>query len=68
MARRGSKVDVVTLVPDRDVIRSSATALEILGSLSQVLRYVEDMGEVWRREQAVDWLSACVKDGPAIST
>ena len=53
---------VPELLASTDAVRASATALETLGSLSQAVRYVEDMGEVWRRAGAIEWLGACVRE------
>lgn len=53
---------VPELLASTDTVRASATALETLGSLTQAVRYVEDMGEVWRRAGAIEWLGACVKE------
>lgn len=53
---------VPELLAATDAVRSSAAAFETLGSLAQAVRYVEDMGEVWRKTEAVDWLGACVKE------
>ena len=43
-------------------VRSSAAAFETLGSLSQAVRYVEEMGNVWREAQAIEWLGSCVAE------
>ena len=53
---------VPELLASVDAVRSSAAAFETLGSLAQAVRYVEDMGEVWRKKEAVEWLGACVQE------
>ena len=53
---------VPELLASTDAVRSSAAAFETLGSLAQAVRYVEDMGEVWRKTEAVEWLGACVQE------
>ena len=42
---------VPELLASVDVVRSRAAAFGTLGSLAQAVRYVEDMGEVWRRQR-----------------
>lgn len=53
---------MLELLESTDTIRASATALKTLGSLTQALRYVGDMGEVWRGAGAIEWLGAGGKE------
>lgn len=53
---------VPELLASLATVRASGTAYETLGSLSQAVRYVEDMGEVWRKARAIEWLGQCVQE------
>ena len=53
---------VPELLASTKTVRSRAAAFETLGSLSQAVRHVQEMGEVWRGAQAINWLGTCVEE------